>query len=221
MLAQGATPEHLRVVYNGILPERFENILSRSKARAMLGLDADSFVIVCVAHLSPRKGQIFLLRAISNLRGRIPKLKCLFLGDGKLDDFLQREAINLCVADCVQFLGFRHDAISVMNSADIATLPSIAKEGLGLVLLEAALLGIPAIASDAPGIDEAIEHGKTGLLVPPGDAAALADAIETLYANKKLRLSMGHAGRERTSRMFALSSMANAFEAIYAELHSA
>jgi len=218
VVAQGADSAKVRVVYNGIPANRLDGVLSSAEARQMLGLAPDQSVVACVAHLSPKKGQIFLLQAVALLRDRFPDLVCLLAGEGEMAEQLQQQAVELGIADQVRLLGFRRDVMSVMQAADVVVLPSIAKEGLGLVLVEAALLEKPTIGSNAPGIDEAVQDGVTGLLVAPGDATALADQLALLLADVRLRTIMGAAGRQRALKMFTQEAMVDQFEAIYREL---
>jgi glycosyltransferase involved in cell wall biosynthesis len=218
VVAQGADPAKVRVVYNGIPANRLDGVLSSAEARQMLGLAPDQPVVACVAHLSPKKGQIFLLQAVALLRERFPDLICLLAGEGEMAEQLQLQAVELGIKEQVRLLGFRRDVMSVMQASDVVVLPSIAKEGLGLVLVEAALLEKPAIGSNAPGIDEAVLDGVTGLLVPPGDAAALADSLAVLLDDAALRSQMGQAGRKRALQMFTQEAMVDQFEAIYREL---
>lgn len=218
VVAQGADPARVRVVYNGIPANRLDGVLSAVEARQMLGFAPDQPVVACVAHLSPKKGQIFLLQAVALLRDRFPDLVCLLAGEGEMAEQLQQQATVLGIAERVHLLGFRRDVMSVMHAADVVVLPSIAKEGLGLVLVEAALLEKPTIGSNAPGIDEAVQDGVTGLLVPPGDATALSERLAMLLDNAELRRQMGQAGRERALQMFTQEAMVDQFETIYQEL---
>jgi glycosyltransferase involved in cell wall biosynthesis len=218
LLTQGVAERIVRVAYNGIDLRRFEELPDRAQVRAVLGISPTSPVIVCVAHLSAKKGQEFLIRAVALLRGRWPELHCLLVGEGIMADQLRSLAGELGVGDRVHLLGFRSDAVAIVNAADVAVLPSIAKEGLGLVLVEAALLEKPAVASNAPGIDEALQDGITGLLVPPGDAQRLADALDRLLADEPLCRNMGRAGRQRALETFTIPAMTEAVEAVYREL---
>lgn len=218
MLAHGADAVRTRVVYNGIAEERLHGLTPPDEMRAALGIAPEAQVVVCVAHLTPRKGQIHLLHALARLRAHWPDLHCLLVGVGNLRDALQRDAAELGIADRVQFLGYRRDAVSILQCADVVALPSVAKEGLGLALIEGALLGKPALGSAAPGIDEVIVDGETGLLVPPGDDAGLARALETLLGDAPLRQRMGEQGRARAARMFTVEAMTDGCEAAYAEV---
>lgn len=218
VVQQGADPERVRVVYNGIPANRLDGVLSVSKARHMLGLSQTQPVVACVAHLSEKKGQTFLLQAVALLREHLPDLVCLLAGEGEMLDILQQQVTALGIGKQVRLLGFRPDVMSVMNAADVVVLPSIAKEGLGLVLVEAALLEKPTIGSNAPGIDEVIQDGVTGLLVPVADPATLAEKLILLLGNPKLRHQMGVAGRQRASQLFSQTTMVDQFEALYREI---
>lgn len=218
IINQGAPADRIRVVLNGIDLRRFEHIPEKQECRKMLDIPPDVPVVSCVAHLSEKKGQKYLLKAVALLQGQFPKLRCLLVGEGTMHDELIILAKNLGIEDRVTFLGYRSDVLSVMNTADIVVLPSIAKEGLGLVLVEAALLKIPTIGSDAPGIDEALQDGATGFLVPPGNPENLAGKIGELLADKGLQERLGATGRQRALELFSLEAMTDATEAVYHEL---
>lgn len=218
IVAQGANPARVKVVYNGIPVNRLDGVASQAEARRMLGLSIENQVICCVAHLSPKKGQTFLIDAVAMLKDALPNLVCLLAGEGEQYAALEQQAADKGVADRIRLLGFRSDVMSVMNAADVVVLPSVAKEGLGLVLVEAALLEKPTIGSNAPGIDEAIQDGVTGLLVPPGNAAALADALSKLLENPALCRKLGVAGRERAVAMFSQAAMVSGFESLYSAM---
>lgn len=218
LLAQGVAPERVEVLYNGLPPERFLNLRPVAEIRAELGLAADQPVIGCVAHLSEKKGQRHLLGALPTLCERFPSLICLLLGEGAQREELEALAGTLGVADKVRFLGFRTDAVDVMQLMDVVVLPSVAKEGLGLALVEGGFLGKATVGSNCPGIDEVVLDGETGLLVPPGDSAALAEALGRLLADPELRARCGRAGRARAEELFTLQAMAARAEAIYRDL---
>lgn len=218
IIRQGAPSERIRVVLNGIDLRRFDHVPNQQDCRKKLGIQADEQVIACVAHLSAKKGQGYLLKSIAMLQDSFPNLRCLLVGEGDLHGELQKQAIELNIADRVELLGYRSDVLDVMNTADIVVLPSIAKEGLGLVLVEAALLGIPTIGSDAPGIDEAVQNRVSGILVPPANAEELADKIAELLSNQALRQQLGEAGKRRAVELFSLDSMVGTMESVYNEL---
>ena len=221
LIARGLPEDRVRAVLNGVDPLRLDDLAPPGQVRAELGIPPDAPVVGCVAHLSPKKGQEYLLRAVAALAPRWPQLQCLLVGEGPMQRQLEGLAWKLGIADRFRLPGYRPDAMSLMNVMDVVVLPQVAKEGLGLALVEAALLGKPTVASDAPGITEALAADETGLLFPPGDAEALAECLDRLLSDAALRLRLGSAGRERALRIFALDTMAERIEGLYYEVLSA
>lgn len=117
----------------------------------------------------------------------------------------------------IEYWGFREDMDEVYRQAHIVCLPSY-REGLPTVLIEAAAAGRPIVASDVPGCREVVDHGVNGLLVPPGDSAALADALALLADNPALRQQMGAAGRLKVVNQFADTKVIAATLSVYSDL---
>ena len=158
--------------------------------------------IVCVASLDEVKGHRYLLDACALLRDRGVEVRCDCVGDGPLRASLARRARDLGVEESFRLLGplARRDVARLVRSADVAVLASYPtasgrREGIPVFLMEAMASGLPVVASALSGIPELVEHGRTGLLVPPGDPWALADALELLHANRDMRERMGTLGR--------------------------
>ena len=218
LVEQGMPASKIRVVYNGVHPEQFEGLPGRAAMREALDLWPDAPVIGAVAHLSPKKGQRHLVEATAILRERRPDLVCLLVGEGPDSEALAARARELGIEDAVRLLGYRDDAPAVMQAMDVVVLPSVAKEGLGVALIEAAFLGRPVVGSDAPGIREVIVDGETGLLAPVADSEGLARAIGAILADPAMAERMGESGRSRAREMFTIERMAQTAEAIYREL---
>lgn len=218
LVDRGFPPARVAVIYNGLDPTDFVGLPPAAEMRSRLGLPSGVPVIGVVAHLSAKKGHRVLLKAMALLSVAYPDLHCLCLGRGPLLGSLRKEAVRLGLAERVWFLGYRHDALAVTQVFDVAVLPSVQKEGLGLCLIEAAFLGIPGAGSNAPGINEAVEHGVTGLLSPPGDAEALAAALHRLLGDPALRAQMGEAARQRAHRQFSLRGQAERTVEVFQDL---
>lgn len=137
------------------------------------------------------KGQQVLIEAARRLSTSHPDMHFLLLGAGEDEAELKRRARGL---DNLEFLGFKHDVGNWLAALDLFVFPSL-QEGLGSILLDAMEFGLPIIASNVDGIPEIIREGENGLLVPPGDASALAAAIEWLYADSDLRAALTAAGQ--------------------------
>jgi len=169
--------------------------------------------VVTLARLSPQKGIDTLVTAA----GLVPEAKFLVVGDGPERTALEAQAESLGISSRVSFLGHRRDVPALLASADVFALPSLF-EGLPLSVLEAMAAAKPVVASRIGGTDEAVVDGVTGILVPPSDPAALAQAIRTVLADPQLAARMGGAGRARVHEAFTAQAMARGVEAVYDEL---
>ena len=174
-------------------PSAFPSHQDRQAIRLKLGI-AQGPVLVTIGRLTEQKGHRYLLQALPGLLNTWPQLCCLFVGEGELQEALQRMATELGVERACRFVGVRADIADILASADLFVLPSLS-EGFPFVLLEALAMGCPVVASRVNGIPELIEEGKTGLLVPARDLQALALAIQELLNDPVAASRMGAAGR--------------------------
>lgn len=168
--------------------------------------------LVCPARFEEQKDHATLLRAVARVAGRRP-VRLVLLGRGPLETAIRRQAALVAGAH-VEFAGFVPDVTPHLDAADAVVLAS-RWEGLGLVLVEAALRGRPAVATAVGGIPDVVEHDVTGLLVPPGDDAALADAIVRVLDDPALAKRLGDAARARARERFGVEDCAAATEALY------
>lgn len=216
---EGAPPEKLRVVLNGLDPARV-NVSgpdARERIRREFGID-DAYLLLVAARLHPEKGYEHLFRAMAVLRGRLSRpVLLLVAGHGDLLPHYTQMARDVGIDDLVRFVGFRSDVPDLMTAADLVVLPSVA-EAFGLVLTEALLLGTPVVATRVGGIPEIVDDGRDGLLVPPGDGDALAAALVSLLEDPARRARMAGAGREKIRQRFAFADMVRAYENVYREL---
>jgi len=175
--------------------------------------------LAIVARLASQKGHHTLLEAVKRVAAAIPNVHLLVIGHE--DDLTIAELSNyarqLRIEEHVTFLGFRADIAALTEDVDLFLLPSL-WEGFGLVLIEAMALGLPVVASSVGPIPEIVLDGQTGRLVPPGNAAVLAQAIQNLLQNPDRAFAMGRAGRERVESNFSVSTMVGHFERLYEEL---
>ncbi len=208
----------VRRVYHGLeAPSDAEVERRRSALRQDLGLAGDEFLIGNVGRLAPQKGQRHLVRAIPLLLDRVPNAHVVIVGGGDLEGYLRELAEELGVSDRVHVLGPRRDVPAIMQAIDLFAMPSI-WEGFGIVLLEAMAAGKPIVASRVATIPEVVLDAETGLLVPPGDPAALADAIATLAGDERRARALGEAGRARLHHSFSIEKMVGDTELLYEEL---
>jgi len=174
-------------------------------------------VIGTVSVLRGKKGHRFLLEAAARLRQEYPGLKVIVVGDGPGRDGLWREAKALELERTVSFLGFRQDIPRILATFDVFVFPSL-EEALGAAILEAMAAGKAVVASRVGGIPEAVVDRETGLLVPPADSGALAEAVRKLLQDPDLRRRMGEQGRLRVEEQFSLNRMLDRTAALYRDL---
>jgi glycosyltransferase involved in cell wall biosynthesis len=191
-------------------------LYDRSKMKAELHIPPDDLVVGTVGRLTPVKGQIHLIEAAAKVLEVRPDSTFVFLGDGELQPELRERAAVLGMADRIRFPGWRPDTAAVMSVFDVFALPSL-NEGMGRVLIEAMALSKPIIASRIGGITDLIIHGKNGLLVPPRDAGAIAEAILALLGDESRRKAMGSEGR-RMAEGYSAELMVEKINALYEQL---
>jgi glycosyltransferase involved in cell wall biosynthesis len=170
--------------------------------------------LVCVGRLIPIKGHEVLFRAFAEARAELPSLQLDLAGAGPLEPELRAQAVALGVGEAVRFLGAVTPIGPVYESAAVTIVPSLG-EGFGMVALEAMERGRPVIASAVGGLPEILTDGETGLVVPPGDASALSDAIVALVADPGRAVALGVAGRRRALEEFSQRRCTAGIEAVY------
>jgi glycosyltransferase involved in cell wall biosynthesis len=201
----------IRVIPNGIPP--VPNVVPT--LRAELGLSPLVQLIVAVGNLYTVKGHLHLLRAVAMLPERIGgSLHVAIAGRGEEEKSLRALAQSLGIGDRVHLLGLRNDIPNVLRSGTIYALPSLS-EALPLSLLEAMRAGLPIVASEVGEIPMVLEYGQAGLLAPPGDSAALADALGTILTDPRRAQTIA-ARAERTAReRYGIEQMADKYLTLY------
>jgi glycosyltransferase involved in cell wall biosynthesis len=176
--------------------------------------EGDALRLAVVGRLIPVKGHETLLRAVARVAHEMPGLEVEIVGSGPLERELRTQASALGLDRVVRFLGFVPGAAEVMESAAIVLVPSMG-EGFGMVALEAMERGRAVVASAVGGLPEIVAAGETGLLVPPGDADALAEAIVGLARDPGRVRAFGLAGRARALASFSQERCTTRTEALY------
>jgi glycosyltransferase involved in cell wall biosynthesis len=215
----GYADAKLTVIPNGVDATRFASLPDQVTARSSLQLPQDCPILISVASLYEHKGHSHLFEAMTRLHQDFPQARLLLVGDkhearrAALEDTVER----LGLQDTVRFLGHREDVPLLLAASDLFVMPSL-REGFPMALLEAGAAGLPAVASSVGGIPEIVADDVTGVLVPPEDHAALADAVRTLLREPNRRRSMGDAARRRVTERFALHVTVRQIQDVYLDL---
>ena len=209
----GVPPDGITLLPNSVPPVR------QAHGDAMplpSDLGGEGPVVGVVARLQPEKGVASFLKAASHVARELPEARFVVVGDGPLREDLLGLAEDLGVRDQVHFLGFRPDAQALLELMDVVAVPSVS-EGTPLIVLEAMSAGVPVVASRVGGIPGQIRPGREGLLVPPGDAKALGNALLSLLRDPERAWRMGEAGRLRAETEFSHETMVRKVEGLYRE----
>ena len=179
--------------------------------------------LLCYGRHVFEKGFDLALKAFSILVGKYPDLRLVMGSDGPARGDLERQAAELGIAACVDFVGWvdAEKIPALLNLATIVLVPSRVLEGFGLVAMEAAMMGRPVIATRSGALPEVVIHGETGLIVEPEDSDAIARAVAHLLTNREITEAMGGQARRRAQSKFAWDRHVNAFEHLYQRLAGA
>jgi len=201
--SEGFAEESFEIVHYGIRPGAEPEPYAGKEPR-----------LLCVGRLIPIKGHLVLLRALAQARARVPHVALDVAGRGPLEPALKSYARELGLDNAVRFLGFVSPVQRAIEDAAIVVVPSLG-EGFGMVALEAMERARPVIASAVGGLPEIVADGETGIVVPPGDADALADALVALGGDLERAAAMGRAGRERALGEFTPEQSVRRIEELY------
>lgn len=207
-------PDKVQTIYNGIDLKEFD-YKKKGYSKEELGIRDKDLVIGIIATFDKCKGHIYLFKAMEMLISEgLRNIVCLVIGDGRERDELEAFVVNKNLQDYIKFLGYRTDIRELLKAVDVVVMPSL-QESFGRVAAEAMAMKVPVIASIVGGLPETVEEGKTGLLVPPGDASSLSKVIKYMIEHPDIRRKLGEAGRERVEERFSLESNVKKTEELY------
>lgn len=208
-------------IWNGIRPERINSLADTRTVRAALGARHGAPLVCNVANVTFHKGHDVLVAAMDLVHARLPDAQCWIAGSMEHEpatvDAVRSMIAERSIDDVVKLLGRRRDVPDLLHAADVFVLSS-RQEGFPITILEAMAAGKPIIATDVGGCSEAVVDGETGLIVPPEDPHALAEAILTLLNDPERARRMGEAGRQRVVAEFTVDRMVEQHLEVYERL---
>ncbi|HHY75774.1 MAG TPA: glycosyltransferase family 4 protein [Firmicutes bacterium] len=218
--ASGISPRMIAVIPNGIDLRPYRRSvrrLAKAQAAALDDTGRRAFLIGTLARLSPEKGLDTLIDAAKIVVASYPSARFVIGGTGPLEADLTKKIRDLRLEPYVRLAGFVDDVPGFLGDLDLFVLPSYS-EGIGLAIIEAMAAGLPVVASAVGGVPEVVADGVTGLLVPPRQPKALAQAIVRLLVDPDLARSMGASGREKVERLHDAKVAAEKTVQVYREV---
>jgi glycosyltransferase involved in cell wall biosynthesis len=212
--SMGVPKSRLTQIYKGHDPAWF-----KAAPRASLsefGIPDDAVVIGCIANMRPIKGVPILIEAVRRLAPHLP-IHLLLVGQNG-DAEVNKLVGNSAIRERIHLAGFRMDAPQLMGACDLFVMPTLKNEGFSKAVVEAMCMGVTCIVSAVGGMVELVEQDKTGKIIPPGNPAALANAIETYAGNSVLRKQHGQNGLQRIVDHFSFSKMVDETIQLYESL---
>jgi len=220
LVGSGLEPDRVSVVPSGIDFSVYQSGLPRDYLHKEYRFDAGDYLVGIVAQLEDHKGHRYLIDAAKILKDKTRKVKIVIVGEGSLRMELTHQVQDLNVKDVVYFMGFREDIPRILSSLDLFVLSSHL-EGLGSSIMDAMACRLPVVATRTGGIPELVKNDKTGLLVPPRNPKALAEAILALYHDKRRAARLAKAGYDFVHRNFSAEAMADKTLAVYERIATA
>ena len=221
LVAGGVAENKIITRYLGIDTSRFKpDPEARQRLAAKFAIEPEDLIISTVSYLKPIKNPQTIVEACGELKRREIPFHLFVAGDGEMMDELQLLTRQLDIAEQTHWLGMVSDPSELLQASDLFVLATIG-EAFGLVLAEAMACGVPVVGSRSGGIREVVLDGETGLLVPPLDSVAFADAIQKLGTDRGLRKQCGQQAIERVHQCFSLQRSVENTMRIYEEIWTA
>lgn len=211
----GLAEEKLVVIANGVDAAKFAN--AQPADLTTIGIPSGSLTVISVARLDPQKDPFVLLEAAERVMQSRPELHLLFVGEGVLRNDIEAWARARGLNKHVHLTGWRSDVAELLRAADCFVLTS-RWEGMANAVLEAMAAGLPVIATAAEGTSEIIEHGRTGILIPPQSSEVLAEQLQSLVASETERNALSSAAQHHVTERFTVGACVSAYEAMYGKL---
>jgi glycosyltransferase involved in cell wall biosynthesis len=203
--------ERIVTIYKG---HDIEWYRSTPPPRESLALPDDAFVVGCTAMMRPVKGVDILLQAVSSLLTELPQLHLILIG-GIKDPAIEKLIETFPDRSRLHLTGYRNDATKLATLCDVTVMASKTREGFPKSVIEAMAQGVSAIVTDVGGMPELVGHGSAGMVVPPSDVPALANAIRTLYNDRNRARELGQLGQRRIVEVFNVASTVEKMHGVF------
>jgi glycosyltransferase involved in cell wall biosynthesis len=222
LLGQGLNPHKVVTIHHGTDTESFRAVTKNpEEVRREWGISSETVLVGLTGRIAEEKGWRVLIEAFTHSPlADLPQVHAVLIGEGPEGEVARNSVREQGLQERIHFAGFRSDINNAINAVDIPVLTSTWAEPCAAVVQQAMALGKPVIGTDIGGTPEMIARNETGLLVPPGDAEALAKAIVELANDNPKRQQMGSAGKVRADAHFTLQRMTDLNEALYYEVLS-
>jgi lipopolysaccharide heptosyltransferase II len=201
----GVPHERIKLVARSVDLEKFK-FVSPDKKRS------DEFNVGIIGRITPIKGHLHFVKAMAKLARSVPRLKIWIVGDAPASKEAYKEQIQVLVRrlglwHCTQFLGTQRDIPAIVSHLDLLVMPTVTQEAFGRVIIEAQAAGVPVVATKVGGIVDIIEDEKTGLLVPPADPSAIAEAAMRIFKDKDFAAALAAAAIEKVKDKYKVELM--------------
>jgi glycosyltransferase involved in cell wall biosynthesis len=217
-LARGLPPDRTRVLTSGMDTRRVTLAPEeRARRRHELGIANSEIVLANVARLYPEKAQDLLLRCFQGILRRCPEARLWILGVGPLEADLKAQCAALGLDHVVRFLGFVNDLPELLALVDVQVHPSW-NEGVPIALCAGMAAGLPIVATAVGGVPEVLDHGHSGVLVPPGDETAFIDAVVALIRDSEAASRLGQAARRFIEEKYSIAASVRRLQELYGEV---
>ncbi|WP_419192537.1 glycosyltransferase family 4 protein [Kolteria novifilia] len=225
LIAQGLPGDLVKTIHNGVDGASLRSQVVPGRFRAELGLPPESRLLGCIGQVALRKGQDLFLEMAESLADRDGTIHFVLAGarysskeeSRQFEEGLHEKATGSRLRGRVHFVGYRTDVPSILNDLDLLVIPS-RQEPLSRVLLEGLALGVPVVATNVGGMEELLDHGRTGLLVAPDDAATLAEAAWELLRDEPRRRELRPMGPRWVSERFSVERQTQAIRSLYEDV---
>ena len=219
-LEHGIQGRQTEVIYDALDESAFQPQRDPLDIRSELGIEPDAPCVGVIGNIQEWKGQLVFVEAMAEVIRKVPQARGLVVGGihragAAYNEQLQKRLEELQLTEAITITGFRNDVADVINSLDVVAHTSVRAEPFGRVILEGMLLGKPVVATAAGGVPELIEDGRTGFLTPPGDAAALSQALIPLLLDSARRHEVGGRARAWAGERFSLRRHVDEMSRLY------